>query len=233
MIGILNAYHFDPTPGNYQEEYTRLMLAFAKKVFPNATIKNYDIALGEWPKDIDECDVWFITGSGKAAYDPDPWIAQLKKWIVDLDKNKKKLIGICFGHQIIAAALGGQVTKSPKGWGVGVKNYQIQKPQPWMQPELKQVNLLFSHQDQVTKIPAQAKLLASDNFCEFQMYQIGDHILTMQGHPEFSTAFAKERLASRKKIVAPETFEKAMSSFEDKKDDEAIANWIRNFVGPL
>jgi GMP synthase-like glutamine amidotransferase len=229
MIGILNAYHFDPTPGTYQDEYNRLIMAFAKKAFPDQQIRNYDIALGKWPASIDECDAWIITGSAKAAYDSDPWITELKKWILDLDRNKKKLVGICFGHQVIAAALGGEVTKSPKGWGVGVKDFKILKPQPWMKPALQQVHLLFSHQDQVTKMPDQAKLLAEDSFCEFQMYQIGEHILTMQGHPEFSSAFAKARLISRKEKVAPETFEKAMGSFENPKDDEVLAQWIRNF----
>jgi GMP synthase-like glutamine amidotransferase len=229
MIGILNAYHFDPTPGNYQEEYTKLILDFAKRAFPGQPVKNYDIALGNWPARNDECEVWIITGSAKAAYDSDPWIGQLKKFIVELHQNKRKLIGICFGHQVIASALGGEVIKSPKGWGVGVKSFNVLSPQAWMKPALKQVNLLFSHQDQVSKMPKEAKLLAEDSFCHFQMYQIGEHILSMQGHPEFSVEFAKSRLESRKEKVAPEVFQTALQSFGNPKDDSIIAQWIRNF----
>jgi len=228
MIGILNAYHFDPNL-DYQEEYSRLMMDFVRKAFPDRHIQNYDIAFGQWPNNADECDIWLITGSAKAAYDKDPWIHLLKKFIVEVDQKKKKLIGICFGHQIIAAALGGEVSKSPKGWGVGVKAFKILDPQPWMQPALSQVNLLFSHQDQVTKMPKGARLLAEDGFCEFQMYQIGDHILTMQGHPEFSVSFARDRLVSRKERVEPKTYEKAMGSFDSPRDDQALAQWIRNF----
>ncbi len=230
MIGILNAYHFDPTPGSFQEDYGHLIMSFAKKAFPDKPIQNYEIAFGKWPADINECDVWIITGSAKAAYDNDPWITQLKKFIVELHSNKKKLIGICFGHQVIAAALGGEVAKSSKGWGVGVKSFKILKPQPWMTPALNPVRLLFSHQDQVIRMPKDAELIAQDQFCEFQMYQIGKHILTMQGHPEFSVKFARERLISRKEKVVPEVYETAMNSFDNPKDDQILAQWIQNFV---
>jgi GMP synthase (glutamine-hydrolysing) len=229
MIGILNAYHFDPTPGNYQEEYSKLIMEFARKVFPGEQIQNFKVAQNEWPEGINQCDVWIITGSPKAAYDPDPWIAELKKFIVNLDAHKKKLIGICFGHQVISAALGGEVIQSPKGWGVGVKEFTITQPQPWMTPALKQISLLFSHQDQVVSLPKGAKLLAEDSFCPFQMYQIAEHILTLQGHPEFSVDFAKSRLQSRKDKVASETYQKAMDSFENPQDDQVLVEWIRNF----
>jgi GMP synthase-like glutamine amidotransferase len=229
MIGILNAYHFDPTPGNYQEEYSTLIMEFSRRVFPDKLVKDYKVAQGEWPQSIDECEVWLITGSPKAAYDPDPWIEELKKFVVRLDAHKKKLIGICFGHQVISAALGGEVIQSPKGWGVGVREFEITQQQKWMKPPLQQVSLLFSHQDQVVALPKGAKLLAQDGFCEFQMYQLADHILTLQGHPEFSVSFAKSRLESRKEKVAPEVYQKAMDSFESPKDDKVIAEWIRNF----
>jgi GMP synthase-like glutamine amidotransferase len=229
MIGILNAYHFDPTPGNYQEEYSALIEDFTRKIFPGEQIKNFKVAQNQWPKSIDECDVWLITGSPKAAYDPDPWIADLKKFIVDLDAHKKKLVGICFGHQVISAALGGKVIQSPKGWGVGVREFKIVQPQTWMTPALIQVSLLFSHQDQVVGLPTGAKLLAEDSFCQFQMYQLGQHILTLQGHPEFSVAFAKSRLQSRKDKMPLEVYQKALDSFENHKDDQVLAEWIRNF----
>jgi GMP synthase-like glutamine amidotransferase len=229
MIGILNAYHFDPTPGNHQEEYTALMMDFAKRVFPGKQVKNFKVAQNQWPQSINECEVWIITGSPKGAYDPDPWIAELKKFIVNLNEHQKKLIGICFGHQMIAEALGGQVIKSPKGWGVGIREFEITAPQDWMRPALKKVSLLFSHQDQVVIMPKGAKLLAQDSFCEFQMYQLAKHILTLQGHPEFSVEFAKARLVSREDKMPHETFQKALASFEKPKDDQVIAEWIRNF----
>lgn len=235
MIGILNAYHFDPTPGNFQEDYNKLIVSFVQNIFPSEKIHNYKIALGaqgEWPKSVDECRLWIITGSAKSAYDLDPWITQLKNFVVQLNQQKKKLIGICFGHQLIAEALNGRVENSAKGWGVGVKNFEIIKKRPWMQPEKNKVALLFSHQDQVVQLPPGAELIAQDEFCPNQMFQIGDHILTLQGHPEFDVKFAKDRLISRKEKVNPETYHIAMNSFDKPQDNRVLAEWIRNFAQP-
>jgi GMP synthase-like glutamine amidotransferase len=229
-IGILNAYHFDPTPGNYQEDYTRLVDSFVRRTFPKDTVQLFDIALGNWPDSNSQCDVWFITGSAKSAYDLDPWIGKLKSKIQELNKEKQKLIGICFGHQIIAEALGGKVIKSPKGWGVGIKDFAVTSQQSWMVPQKVNLSLLFSHQDQVTELPPGAKLLAEDSFCKFQMFQIENHILAFQGHPEFSVDFAKARLNSRQALMPPETFQSALKSYSKPTDSELFSAWLRQFV---
>lgn len=230
MIGILNAYHFDPTPGNYQERYVPLILDFVKKAFPGQTVQNYEIAFGKWPQSINECTTWFITGSPKSAYDSDSWILKLKDFIVELDQQKKKTVGICFGHQIISEALGGKVEKNTKGWGVGVRSFEITQEKPWMQPLQKKISLIFSHQDQVVKIPPKAELLAQDPFCPNQMLQIGQHILTLQGHPEFSVEFAKERLNSRRELMPADTYTLANTSFTQSKDDAVMLKWIQQFT---
>lgn len=230
MIGILNAYHFDASPGNYQEDYNKLILEFVQKIFPDEKICNYKMAFGEWPKSVNECRAWFVTGSAKGVYDTEPWISELKKLIIQLDEKKIKLIGICFGHQMIAESLGGRVEKSPHGWGVGVKTFEIVKKYPWMQPEREKLSLLFSHQDQVAVLPPQAVVLASDSFCPYQIIQIGNHILTFQGHPEFSVPFAKGRLTSRKDKIAVQAYDAAMASFNEPRGSEVVVEWIRKFV---
>lgn len=138
-------------------------------------------------------------------------------------------MGICFGHQIIADALGGKVEKSPSGWGVGIKSFAVAKTQPWMQPIREKISLLFSHQDQVMQIPKSAILLAQNDFCPNQMMQIGEHIITVQGHPEFSIEFAKARLNSRRNLMPAATYETAMSSFSQAEDSKIIGEWIRHF----
>lgn len=233
MIGILNAYHFDPTAdGKYQEEYTRLFIEFVKSAFPEQKneVKEYKVAQGQFPASVFDCDLWFITGSPKSVYDDLPWVHQLTSFTQELHKNRRKLIGVCFGHQMVAHALGGKVSKSPKGWGVGIRDFQVTQRQPWMNADDKNISLIFSHQDQVDQLAPGAELLATDEFCPNQVAQIGSHILSFQGHPEFSEAFAKDRLVSRKDKMPLATFETAMNSFGKKNDYEKLANWIRNFA---
>lgn len=232
MIGVLNAYHFDPTPGNYQEEYTRLFLDFVEKIFPGkrAEIKEYKVAQGQFPKSAAECDIWFITGSPKSVYEDIPWINQLIYFTKEIHAKKQKLIGICFGHQMVAHALGGQVTKSRKGWGVGIRTFEIIDHPAWMFPADKKISLIFSHQDQVDLMAPGAIRLATDEFCPNQITQIDKHILTLQGHPEFSMQFAKDRLDSRKDSIPSDTYVKAMNSFEKDNDYKKLINWIRNFL---
>lgn len=230
MIGILNAYHFDPTAGNYQERYTDLMVRFTTACFPDQQVRNYNIALGEWPQSLNECEAWLITGSSKGAYDDEKWIRDLQSFILQIHNARKKMIGICFGHQLIAHALGGLVQKSDRGWGVGVRTYEVTFEKPWMDPKKQKISLLFSHQDQVVRLPLEAELLGGDQFCPYQMMQIGDHILTMQGHPEFSVEFARDRLISRKALVPQDVFDTAMQSFSQQKDDQLLGQWIHRFV---
>ncbi len=230
MIGILNAYHFDFSPGNYQEHYNQDIKDFLTRTFSGEPIRDYKIARGEWPLSFDECRLWVITGSSKGAYDDVPWIHQLVQWIIGAHSRKRKILGICFGHQIIAQALGGKVEKSAKGWGVGVRSFEVVNLKPWMKPAQSKLDLIFSHQDQVVQLPPGADLLAQSEFCTNQMFQIGEHILTMQGHPEFSVEFAKGRLDVRQELIGRKVYEKAVSSLSLARDDRILSQWIREFA---
>lgn len=231
MIGLLNAYRHQADAPQYQLDYAPMCVEFLERTFPGKTIRVFNVALGEFPNAVDECQAWVITGSPKAAYDTDPWIARLGQFIRDVDTAQQKLIGICFGHQLIAHSLGGKTEAAKGGWGVGVRTFQILKKKPWMQPDLNQVALLFSHQDQVMKLPPHAELLAEDDFCPHQMFSIGDHILSLQGHPEFTPQFAKGRLDSRIDRVGKEKYNRAVESLTNKTNTNEIGEWLRRFIG--
>lgn len=231
MIGILNAYHVDPNVDE-QVEYSTLFSQFVKTLLPDQAtqVREYKVAQGHFPVSVADCGIWFITGSALSVYDDIPWIHHLVDFTKELHLNRKKTIGICFGHQMVAHALGGQVIRSPKGWGVGVRQFNVVKKERWMSIEANQVSLLFSHQDQVIQLPREATLLASDDFCEFQMSQIGDHILTLQGHPEFSVKFARDRLISQKDFIEDKTYSRAMASYDRSTDHQLVSQWIREFI---
>ena len=235
MIGILNAYHFDANDTGYQLDYSRIFIEFVKSIYPEKAdaVREYKVAQGEFPQSVNECELWFITGSPKSVYEDIPWIHNLRDFVVKLDETKVKTIAICFGHQMVAHALGGKVSKSPRGWGVGIRNFEMLIHKPWMDSPgstTQKLSLLFSHQDQVEVLPPTAELLAQDEFCPFQMMQIGEHILTMQGHPEFTVNFARERLISRRDKMSAETFDKAMKSYAEASDFQLMIGWIRKFV---
>lgn len=163
-LGILNADELAPEVekefGNYSDMFQRL---FEKNNHP-FIFKSYQVTQEIYPLDIDECDAYLVTGSKFNVYENIPWIIKLNKFIQQLSKKNKKIIGICFGHQIIAQALGGLVSKSNNGWGVGLMSSTVIKNQTWMRPAHNSISLLGIHQDQVIELPKDAVLLAESDF---------------------------------------------------------------------
>jgi len=231
MIGLLNAYHFDPTPGSYQEKYEPIFLSYLNKIMPEQTIKTYKVAQGEFPRDIHECDSWIVSGSPASVYEDKDWIKNLIQFVKNCDQNKVKTLGICFGHQLIAKALGGEASKSDKGWGSGVKDVKIKKQKSWMTPVLdRDCHLLFFHQDQVNKLPPKADHLAGNDFCKFQMYSVGEHIFSIQGHPEFTRDYSKFRIDNQRDNVSEEVYQEAIDSLPLGTDEIMVGKWIKNFL---
>jgi GMP synthase-like glutamine amidotransferase len=148
-------------------------------------------------------------------------------WVQQCEQLQRPLAGICFGHQIIARAMGGKVEKSSAGWGLGVaKNTLIAAPS-WADPvEQDSLSILVSHQDQVTALPKQAKLLASSDFCPYFMFELGQHTFAIQGHPEFSSGYAEALVDKRQMILSPTQFVLAKTSLKRPVDAELVFSWI-------
>lgn len=181
------------------------------------------------PEDLDSCDGYIITGSIHDAYADEPWINDLADWIRRCDAVQKPLVGICFGHQIISIALGGKVEKSDKGWGIGMSYNQLLLDAPWMNPKLEQLDILVSHQDQVVALPAGVEVLAASDFCPNYMLAKDQHIMTIQGHPEFSVAFERSIVAKKKSLISDAHYQQAMASLEQTPDSASVMNWFANF----
>ena len=229
-IGLLNAYLCDPDPNSYQYQYEPMFRSyFTEHVSNQWELIEYRITQGQWPDSIHACDSWIIGGSPKSVYDPDKWITKLIGLVQECHEKKKPLLGVCFGHQLIAQALGGKAAKSSKGWGVGVRRFKLSATRPWMTKVKQDCALLFSHQDQVEKLPQEAELLASDAFCPHQIYMIGDHILSIQRHPEFTSSYMLDRLEARKAIIGDEAYQAACASLTEPTNAVLIGTWIHAF----
>ena len=228
-IGILQCCsvlaEFQERFGDYPDMFKTGFL----EIDPRLEFRTYDIREHEFPTTPDECDAYITTGSRSSTYEDLPWIPPFKALIEELHRHKRKLVGVCFGHQLIADALGGYTELSDRGWGVGISCNQIVQKKSWMQPPLEQLNIVVSHQDQVTELPTGAELIATSAFCPNFMFQIGEHILTIQGHPEFSKAYSETLMRHRAEKLGEATLQHGLNSLELDIHDKIMMRWILNF----
>jgi len=215
-------------------DYAAMFEALFLQVDSELELHFYRVIDGQFPQHVDECDAYICSGSKWSVNDDDLWIRQLEDFTRTLYYAKKGLVGICFGHQMIAKALGGQVEKSPRGWGVGIVHADVLVEQSWMQPKQGNIALVVCHQDQVSQLPNNGRVLMSNTFCPYSMFQVGDHFLGLQGHPEFTSRYSSALMAQRRDIIPVETINAAMDSlgpsYSYQADYKLITKWILRFL---
>ena len=189
--------------------------------------RSYDVEGGELPASPEAHDAYLITGSPAGVYEDRPWIPRLEVFL-RLAKGRAKLVGICFGHQIMAQAFGGHVEKSVKGWGVGLQDYPIVGRQPWMD-ETPVIAAPASHQDQVVLQPPRTEVIASSVSTPYAALAWTDQpAISFQFHPEFSPGFAAALIDSRSDRIADSG--SAIASLSRPNDNQRIGDWIRRFL---
>ncbi|THJ44790.1 MULTISPECIES: glutamine amidotransferase-related protein [Aeromonas] len=233
-LGILDCDRLDPDLADrfgpvYSEMFIRGFAALA----PELEFRVWSALDGELPEDLHECDAWLITGSRHDAYSDIPWIQALRAWIRQAHDADVKLAGVCFGHQVIAQALGGEVVKSTKGWGLGVSVHPMLADEPWMAPARDQIRILASHQDQVALLPPGATRLAGNDFCPNFMFLQGNNIVAIQGHPEFSVEYNRALIERRRGLLPDERYQSSLSSLEGEVDSATMMQWLLQFLGIL
>ena len=199
---------------------------FERMVGTGFDIDRFDVVAGDLPTDPSDYDAYLITGSPAGVYEPLPWIEPLKDFL--RAAKDRKLVGVCFGHQVMAEALGGHVEKSEKGWGIGLQRYEIDQVGPWMD-EVESIAVPASHQDQVTSQPPSTEVVASSPFTPFAALAWTDRpAISVQFHPEFEPAYAKALIAARRDNM-PEP-DAAIASLDQPNDNARVADWIRRFL---
>ena len=170
--------------GSYPQMFENLIGA----ADANVTFNTVSIPAGEPLPDVGRLEAILITGSSAGVYDAFDWIAPLEDFVRTAHDNKVPMVGVCFGHQLIAQALGGTVRKSEKGWGIGRHVYDVAPGNAVI--EGARIALACSHQDQVIAPPAGARTILSSDFTPHAGLLYGDTTLSVQPHPEFSVGYA-------------------------------------------
>jgi len=229
-IGLLECDHVDerfrPIAGDYADMFEALLRPHA----PGLRFTRFDACSGRLPASAGECDGYLCTGSRWSVYDGDAWIAALKTFISSLRGSGRPFVGICFGHQALAAAAGAVVSKAAQGWGVGALDIELVAEEPWMEPPLRTCRMHYMHQDQVQALPPGSKLLARGEHCEVALFSIDDTMLGIEGHPEFPQRYMEALLRDRIERIGPERVEAGLESLRQTTDDAILAQWMLRFL---
>jgi GMP synthase-like glutamine amidotransferase len=221
-------------PKSLHADFTRYPAMFEKLISPHAPHIQFEtarIAFGEAFPDPVECDAVLITGSPAGVYDPLPWISPLMDFIRGAAAARTPMIGVCFGHQAIAEALGGKVVKSHKGWGLGRHVYSVKVCPVWASGCGTELRAAVSHQDQVVQKPPGADVIASSDFTEFAVLHYPQvPALSFQCHPEFDDAFAGALYTSRGESLGPQHAADAVASLNAPHDNAHLGKMMVQFL---
>jgi GMP synthase-like glutamine amidotransferase len=228
-IGLLRCGRVHPAAredgGCYPELFASLLAAYPLE------ITTFDADHGELPSSPDDLDGWIISGARASVLDAAGWLDDTAAFVGQALAAERPVVGVCFGHQLLAKLSGGRVERAAGGWGLGVLPYEVVGRQPWMTPAVDRFRLIASHEDQVVELPPDARLLASSDHCPNAMFALGARAVGVQAHPEFTVPGTRRLIDAREELVGVETAAAARTSLAEPPDAALVAGWIAAFLG--
>jgi GMP synthase-like glutamine amidotransferase len=231
-IGLLECDHVDDRYLHLAGDYRDMFAALLGNADAGSKVDliPYPVSTKGPPASSAECDGWVITGSRRSVYEDVPWIGELSRFVTAVSADGAPCVGVCFGHQLLAHALGGRTEPAPAGWGVGAHRIRITRAEPWMEPAIDAPNLLFMHQDQVTVLPPGAVVVGSAEHCPIAMFRLGATVLGIQAHPEFAPPYVHALLDARVARIGEERAADARASLDSPVDSAAVGRWLVRFL---
>jgi len=230
-ICILDNDNLDPAvAGTYVSYGAMTETMFAAAGVP-WRFERFNTTRGEYPESFDAYDAVLLTGSKADSFSDEPWVVALRERVTGLLERRKKLLGICFGHQLIAYCLGADVGRAPNGWGMGRMDYEWVGARP-LKPGAADatLSLLASHQDQVLTLPAGATLQARSAFCPIAAYSVDDRVFCIQPHPEFVPDYSAWILQKRPDSVSADRREQVRADLALPHAGLDVARYMQSFV---
>jgi GMP synthase-like glutamine amidotransferase len=210
--------------------YPTLFEALIEPWLPGARFGSSRALEGRLPADVADWDAYVITGSPATAFDREPWMLALEGFTRAADAAGRKVVGICFGHQLAAQAFGGTVER--RGWGLGVRGAKAMHARATRNGLVDRdaYDAIVSHQDQVTVLPDRAEVLATSVFCPYEMLAIGPNVLTLQGHPEMNLQIAEALVHRRRDQLDAAAYDRFLASLATTPHNADMGRWIARFI---
>lgn len=194
-----------------------------------AELETFDVRFTD-PPPVDACEAWVISGSADSAYDQLPWIPPVEAFLREAIASAVPLVAVCFGHQLLAQAMGGRVQKA-SSWGAGAHSYRVVAPVAGTDLAVgSTVRLVASHQDQVTALPDGATVVLSTDHCPNAGYTLGPAALSMQPHPEFTAELSGELTRRRRDRMGDDVSDAALASLDQPLDQDRVAGAMAGFL---